>query len=139
METQKKPIYAHPFYTEERIETKILQELCDLGILDTRHALLCHPDAATIKIGYLNLDEMDPTKIPFFEEGHIEIYLYCEKNPVSYRVATTLKQMEFISLLYRNWGALVTVLFKSVSDAHQYVYENAKINVENWNKLPEAK
>ncbi|MEI6672197.1 MAG: hypothetical protein WCL02_02295 [bacterium] len=135
METQNKPICAHPFYTEERMETKIIQELCNLGILDTRHALLCYSDAATLRIGYLNINEMDPTKIPFFEQGCIEIYLYNEKNSVSYQI-TTLKQMELISLLYNNWSALVTVLLKSVSEVHTFAYENAQKNVAKWNDLP---
>jgi len=134
MENQK--ICPHPFYLDSRIETQVLQELCNLGILDVRHAILCFPDSATVHIGYLDTKKMDPQHIPFFDGGYIEIYLYSDKNPVGYHKAiSTMKEMELISLLYTNWAALVTVLLEPVAkNASPLIYEKSKENVEKWNQ-----
>jgi len=137
---ENKNICSHPFYLDDRIETKVLQELCNLGILDQRHALLCYPDSATIHIGYLDVERIDPQYIPFFEGGYLAIYLYTDKHPIRYHTdITTLKDMELIHVLYRHWGALVTVLMKSVSNELPTTYEKSKANVEKWSQAHEAK
>ena len=137
---ENKIICPHPFYSDDRIETKVLQELCNLGILDERHAILCYHDSATIHIGYLDVEKIDPLYIPFFEGGYLQIYLYADKHPIRYHTdITTLKDMELIALVYRNWGALVTVLMTSVSNEIPTIYERAKANVEKWIETHETK
>lgn len=137
---ENKNICSHPFYSDDRIETKFLQELCNLGILDKRHAILCYPDAATIHIGYLDMERIDSQCIPFFEGGCIEIYLYSDNNPVRYhKDVTTFKDMELIHLIYKHWGALVTVLMNSVSEKVPTTYALAKANVEKWSQMQHQK
>ena len=137
---ENKNICSHPFYLDDRIETKILQELCNLGILNERHALLCYPDSATIHIGYLDVERIDSQCIPFFKGGYIEIYLYSYKKPVRCRKEImTLKDMELLHVLYTNWSALVSVLITSVSKEQPPIYERAIANVENWTQTYEAK
>lgn len=137
---KNKNICPHPFYLGDRIETKVLQELCNLGILDARHALLCYTDSATIHIGYLDVEKIDPQYIPFFEGGYLAIYLYADKHPIRYHTdITTLKDMELISLIYKHWSALVVVLMESVSKEIPTTYEKAKANVEKWNQMNEQK
>ncbi|MCX6823608.1 MAG: hypothetical protein NT085_00570 [candidate division SR1 bacterium] len=131
---KNKKICPHPFYTDDRIETKILKELCNLGILDERHALLCFPDSATIHIGYLDTKEMNPKHIPSFDGTYIKIYLYCSNNPVGANgTISTFKEMQLFSLIYSNWGPIVTALLPSVSQEEPSVYEKAKENVATWN------
>ncbi len=133
---KNKKICSHPFFTPERIETEILQELCNLGILDERHALLCYTDSATIVIGYLDKHNMNPLHICGFEPGCISVCLYSQNTPVRYSGdITTLQQMEFISTLYTHWGQLVTVLMKSAADASPWVYARAQENVAHWRQI----
>lgn len=136
-----KKICSHPFYLHDRIATKVLQELCNLSILDERHALMIYPEIALIKIGYFDLKRIYPKSFPFYEGGMIEINLCSYDSPVKYhadgitvknRELHSLKDMELISLLYNNWASLVTVLMKFVSNEQTNIYEEAKTNVEKW-------
>ena len=137
---EKKNICPHPFFTPERIETQILQELCDLGILDEQHALLCYTDSASITIGYMDSGYMNPRHICKFESGYVSIDLYSRDRPIRFvGDITTLKQMELIHTLYSYWGALVTVLIKSITNTAPWTYTRAQENVAYWCQMKREK